>query len=100
MTNKDIITPVTIIGVGVIAFLLLRRRNINMRTANEIPQGQAGNEFINDPTQAAYSPSLAPQLLNGGNINIDIKNQGLQYLSNKYIPLFGFVGMAQGKTFH
>lgn len=36
----------------------------------------------------AYNP---PSL---GDVNINIANQGLGSLSNMYIPLFGFVGMA------
>lgn len=34
-----------------------------------------------------------------GTVDINIGNQGLNYLSNEYIPLFGFVGMAQGVMF-
>ena len=97
--NNDVANTVIVVGFGIIIFLFLRRRNNNIQSGNRIPQTTAGTQFINDPVQSAYSPSLAPQLL-GGNVNVDIQNQGLNYLSNKYIPLFGFVGMAQGETFH
>lgn len=97
--DKDIITPVTIIGIGIIALLLLRKRNAN-QVSSVIPASPSGTEFIQNPTEAAYSPNLAPQSLSGGTINVNVANQGLQYLSNKYIPLFGFVGMAQGATYH
>ena len=52
---------------------------------------------IPSPELAAFSANpgaFMPQNL--GSINVNIGNQGLGFLSNQYIPLFGFVGMAQG----
>lgn len=51
------------------------------------------------PADAIYSQNpqnFTPQALGAQTINID--NQGLSFLDNKYTPLFGFVGMAQGVT--
>ena len=100
MKKHDIVTPVIIIGIGIVAFLLLRRKNLNIQNTATAPETAPGNQFINDPVESAYSPNLAPQVLGGGTIDVNIANQGLQYLSDKYIPLFGFVGMAQGETYH
>lgn len=57
------------------------------------------SDFIQDPNLQAYSPSNAPQPMNP-NISVNVANQGLSYLNNNYIPLFGFIGMAQGEYFH
>ncbi len=60
-----------------------------------VPPVDTGN--IPAPELAAFSANPAafmPQSL--GNINVNVDNQGLGFLSNQYVPLFGFVGMAQG----
>ena len=63
-----------------------------------IPASTDGG-FINDPNLQAYNPGTGFQSVSP-DINISIGNQGLNYLNNNYIPLFGFVGMAQGETYH
>jgi hypothetical protein len=50
----------------------------------------------NDPqllTYASNPGAFGPQTVNGS-INVNVNGAGS--LSNQYIPLFGFVGMAQG----
>jgi len=96
-SEHDIITPVSIILVGALFLYLLRLKNSKAVVSGNIP-GAITNKYISDPVLSAYQPGLGLQP--SPNINIDIGNQGLNYLSNKYIPLFGFVGMAQGETFH
>jgi len=98
MKNEDIITPITILIVGALLFLYIRKRNSISQINNGNVPGAITNNYINDPVLAAYQPGLG--LRASPSINIDIGNQGLNYLSNKYIPMFGFVGMAQGETFH
>ena len=52
---------------------------------------------IPSPELAAFSANPAAFMPHSlGNINVNIGNQGLGFLSNQYVPLFGFVGMAQG----
>ena len=49
------------------------------------------------PDLAAFSAN--PAHFMPSNINVDIGNQGYSFLSNAYMPLFGFVGMAQGSLY-
>lgn len=49
----------------------------------------------NVPQSATWSPSMMPQPA----VNINIGNQGLNYLDQKVMPMFGFVGMAQGANY-
>lgn len=56
----------------------------------------APDGFINDPVLAGYDPASGFQQtpLSNPNITVDVGNQGLSYLNDNYIPLFGFVGVA------
>lgn len=48
-----------------------------------------------DYTYAANPGAFGPQTVNG---NIDINVRGYNTLNQNYLPLFGFVGMAQGEV--
>lgn len=95
--KKALVIAAKIVGVAAILYLILRRKQPAVVTQN-VP-GAVTNNYIQDPVQAAWNPGLgfqpSPQ-----NIDVNIGNQGFNYLTNKYIPLFGFVGMAQGETYH
>lgn len=55
--------------------------------------------MINDPeliTYAANPSAFGPQTING---TVDINVSGYNGLNENYMPLFGFVGMAQGATY-
>jgi hypothetical protein len=87
VTDRDYAKSALIIG-GVIFLIWL---------AHHKP-GEAAPPANLDPMQSVFGSDpgafMPPQ-----DININIGNQGLNYLSNKFIPLFGFVGMAQGTMF-
>lgn len=40
-----------------------------------------------------------PQLFDPSNLTLNVANQTPNYLTNTRIPLFGFVGMAQGQMY-
>jgi len=53
--------------------------------------------FSIPPDLAAFAAN--PYAFQPSNLNVNIGNQGFNYLTNKFMPLFGFVGMAQGVYF-
>ncbi len=79
---------ILIIGV---AYFLINRGKTNTENTVVSPDANQNGGYISDPVLAAYNPNTAPQ-----DININIANQGLNYLNSNYIPLFGFIGMMQG----
>jgi hypothetical protein len=93
--NKSAVIALKVGGIALILFLIFRKKKSTVVSDN-VP-GAAPNQYIYDPVLAAYNPGLG---LQPSNIDVNIANQGMNYLSNKYIPLFGFVGMAQGETLH
>ena len=65
----------------------------------ETPQTQGAAVPVDPITEffANNPQAFTPQNLN--TVNVTIANQGLNYLNDNYIPLFGFVGMAQGAVY-
>lgn len=60
-----------------------------------LPASEGGPvQNLNWPMSAVPSESYSPPSI--GNVSMQIANPGFNMLSNQYIPLFGFVGMAQG----
>lgn len=95
MNDKDF-TKIAFIGLGILfLWWLYQRKQVAAVVATQ-PQVPVSS----DPEQVAFTnaPSGYP-IANVGNVNIDIGNQGLAYLNNQYIPLFGFVGIAQGVAY-
>lgn len=95
MNDKDY-TKVAFIGLGILFLWWLYHRKQVAAVAATQPQAPVST----DPEQVAFNnaPSGYP-IANVGDVNINIGNQGLSYLSNQYIPLFGFVGIAQGVNY-
>jgi hypothetical protein len=54
-------------------------------------------QFSIPPDLAAFAAN--PSAFSPSTLDVNIGNQGYNYLTSKYIPLFGFVGMAQGAYF-
>ena len=85
--------------VAVLIYFLSRPKKVvdNANVDTTVP-----DQYINDPVLAGYNPNsgFANTALTDPNFNINIANQGLSYLDEKYIPLFGFVGIAQDRVLH
>lgn len=87
-------------GLALLLWLLLKRKKVV--TQSESFKNAGGNDdplllaYANDP--ARNEPAKYTYNIDGSNANVNLGPQGFGYLDNKYIPLFGFVGMAQGET--
>lgn len=95
MKDKNFTKVAFILGALLLLWWLWQRRQSQATQDSTV---QAPTPF--DPMTSTYAsdPSkFNPPSL--GTVDINIGNQGLSYLSNDYIPLFGFVGMAQGVMF-
>lgn len=96
MNDRTYTSLVTVVGILAGLYFFLKGN----KAGNTVLISGGGNV----PAIAPFDPAAAmfannpgaftPQAIGAQTINID--NQGLSYLSNKYIPLFGFVGMASG----
>ncbi len=84
-----------IVIVGAVAFLIEKKVNPNgggaqiINAPNNVPPDLA--TYAKNP-QAFYTPA-------NQTVNVNVANQSMGYLNSSYIPLFGFVGMAQGRLF-
>lgn len=90
--EKEFTILMVIVGVVIILWYWWEKRN----AANAMTAPAPETDFSNWPmdTPADY----APQSLDG--LTLNIPNQMPSLLSDQYIPLFGFIGMAQGTYFH
>lgn len=79
--------------LALLIYWVSKPKTVNNSTL--VPTGNAGDSFINNPDLASYNPDTGFQP-----INVNIGNQAINYLNANYIPLFGFIGMAQGKSIH
>jgi hypothetical protein len=86
-----------ILGFIFLAWLLLRRKSTTVQ-AVPVPAAQSSDPLLlayaNDPSR--NEPAHYTYNVSGSNADINLGPQGLGYLDNRYIPLFGFVGMATG----
>jgi hypothetical protein len=77
--------------VGILWWLIERNKS-----QSTTPAGQPDAFPVNPdwPMSAVTGDQFEP-----ANLNVNIANQSANLLSNQYIPLFGFVGMAQGSFY-
>lgn len=87
--KKDNKTAITIFIGGAIIALLIYMRKKQLAASAAIQQATATPDEI-----AVNSQPIGPLT-----IDATIANQGLNFLQSNYIPLFGFVGMAQGSIY-
>jgi len=104
MTERDKKTLKLLAIIGGIAFLwwlLTRKKSVTIPAEKTDQQVKYGDPMLNFFAQhpTMFMPA-SHSTIEGGRIAIDIGNQGLNMLSDKYIPLFGFVGMAYSDTWH
>lgn len=95
MKDKDY-TKLLFIALALLALWWLWRRHQASALAG--PQPQAPTTTVQDPEQVVFENG-PPPISSANTLNVNISNQGLGYLSSQYIPLFGFVGMAQGVAY-
>lgn len=79
-------------AAGLLYWLFRRKQNQAVNTTPDVST-ESPEQIVYAANPSAFLPPSV------SNINVNIANQGLGYLSNQYIPLFGFVGMANGVTF-
>lgn len=64
----------------------------------QLPASEGGPvQDLNWPMSGVPAETFTPPSL--GSLTVNVPNSALNSLSNQYIPLFGFVGMAQGESF-
>jgi hypothetical protein len=95
MTDKTFSRFLFIIAALFLAWYLWHRKN----AAVVAPDGTMIQSGSNDPMLLAYAanPSRFDPPTVNGMVNINVN--GAAGLNQNYMPLFGFVGMAQGEIF-
>jgi len=89
MKDKEFTLLALVFAVAALFWWLWERSHQNPATS---PAPKA--DFSNWPMGSIPPSTFMPQSL--GNVAINIANQSPNLLTNQYMPLFGFVGMAQG----
>lgn len=84
--EKDFAILAVIVGVLIILWFWWEKRNATSAVSAPAPE----QDFENWPME--QTPDYTPQSIP----DITIGNQTPNLLSQQYIPLFGFVGVAQG----
>lgn len=91
----------SISGIVLILWWLFRERSVNAVTVapSESPalpvswETPMSSAYGDDASTSPFAPATPQQLA------INIANQSAAMLNQNYIPLFGFVGMAQGELY-
>lgn len=96
--NDKTFRDIVYIGFAAIALWLLMRNRAAINTAQNAAQN-AALPAIPQPSLSPIELTYASNPNNFGptNLNINVAPQLPAGLSNSYIPLFGFVGIAQGE---
>ena len=99
MDDKKFRAFIFIVLVLFLLWWLLHRWNMRRMAQSEPDNGRLPVGTINDPellTYAADPSAFGPRTING-TVNIEVS--GYNGLNQNYMPLFGFVGMAQGELY-
>ena len=93
MNDKHFRNFALVIGSAGLLYWLYRRKLAKMNAEPVAPDtsGETPEQIVYSSNPGAFGPAPVN--------TITIANQGLNYLNSQYIPLFGFVGMANGVTF-
>lgn len=90
--EKEFAVLAAIIGAVLLFWYLWeRKQKAAAAESGPAPEQDFGN-WPMDVNGDQYAPQAVPE--------INIANQTPNLLTNQYIPLFGFVGMAQGTYYH
>lgn len=99
MDDKKYRVFIFIVLVLFLMWWLLHRRNVRMQSSNNQTNNAGHVGTINDPELLTYSAdpnAFGPRTINGS-VNIEVN--GYNGLNQNLMPLFGFVGMAQGELY-
>ncbi len=91
MDDKRFTLFAVVVAIALFAWYWWTRKHAQSGQPAGVVSG-AFPQSLNLPTpnpQAYLPPTI-------GKLEMNIQNPGLNMLSNQYIPLFGFTGMAQG----
>lgn len=88
--EKEFTILAVIVGIAIILWYWWEKR----QAVNAVTGPAPSQDFTNWPMEQTpdYTPPNIPDILIG--------NQTPNLLSQQYMPLFGFIGMAQGTYFH
>ena len=101
--KKETLTKVAVVGgVAIVAILMMHQRSKNNPIVDALDTSPSNAGFEN-PYYENTPGSNNTYVLNGGPpflsaLNVDVHPELLGYLSQKYIPMFGFVGITAGYT--
>ncbi len=99
MNDKQARAFIIAVVIALIAYWAMKNRPVQNATLIE-PTAQGGTTVLPvDPMTQYFAAN--PQLFvpQSQSIDITIGNQAINYLNNSVIPMFGFVGMAQGNVY-
>jgi len=97
MNDKTFSRFLLLITVLFLAWWFFHRKAVRSMTAPDgstVDYGQSASPEL--LTYAANPSKFGPQTVNG---SVNISVNGYNGLNQNYMPLFGFVGMAQGETY-
>ena len=96
MNDRNYTKFAAVVGVGVLLWWLSKN---NVPALSGVADASPPLSGFDPMTQvfSNYPNAWSPPSLSDATIQVNIANQGLSTLSNQYIPLFGFVGIAQGQ---
>lgn len=99
MNDKQYKMLALVIGIAVVAYWAMQKNGKPVSVAAAPAQSTLPIAW-NSPMASAYNAdptAFAP--ITPGQLDVTINNQSGNLLSNQYVPLFGFVGMAQGSLY-
>ncbi len=95
MNDKQFELFSIVVAIALFVWWLIARHE---NQASNTPGENAGAfPETNWPMDSVSPETFMPPTL--GDLSLNVQNPGFNLLSNQYIPLFGFVGMAQGGTY-
>jgi hypothetical protein len=91
--DKEFTILAVIVGILGLLWWLWERKNTAANAATApAPEADFSNWPMGSVPDATFTPQSLPAL------TINVANQTPNLLTNQYMPLFGFVGMAQGSN--
>lgn len=99
MDDKNFARLFFVIMAAFVIWWILKQKNVTVQNAAPASEDETPYPLNENPIDAAYAASPSSYGLQPIDVNVNVADQGFSYLSNAYIPLFGFVGVAQGMMY-